>query len=198
MIKALLLDADGVTQRLPFGWRTRQAWFGGIRMAQEINQLEKTTLTDQLDLVAVLAEMLDRYGNPCTVNQILQHWFQVRLDHRMLQMVARARSAGMITALATNQQRYRGRWMAETLPYEQYFDHQFPSFEVGLAKPDPAYFQHLLEVLQLDANQAVFVDDLAENVQAARSVGLHAIHFARWQPRWWLYRQLRQLGVRGV
>ena len=48
---------------------------------------------------------------------------------------------------------------------------------VGVAKPDPAIFRRLLETYRLEAEQTVLLDDSLPNVEAARSVGLHAIHF---------------------
>ncbi len=54
------------------------------------------------------------------------------------------------------------------------FDLIFNTAEIGVAKPDPAVFHHVLRVMELDVTQALFVDDLPENVAAARSVGLIA------------------------
>jgi epoxide hydrolase-like predicted phosphatase len=51
------------------------------------------------------------------------------------------------------------------------------SAEVGLAKPDPRIYQMVLDQLGIQANEAVFLDDLERNIQAARETGLHAIQF---------------------
>ncbi len=51
------------------------------------------------------------------------------------------------------------------------------SSEVGLAKPDAAIYQLVLERLGVEPREAVFVDDFSENVEAARASGLHAIQF---------------------
>lgn len=51
------------------------------------------------------------------------------------------------------------------------------SGEVGLLKPEPAIFEHLLRQFALAADQSVFIDDVVENVKAARAAGLAAIHF---------------------
>ena len=45
-----------------------------------------------------------------------------------------------------------------------------------MAKPDAAYFQRLLELAGVEADQALFVDDSATNITAARKVGLRTIH----------------------
>lgn len=57
------------------------------------------------------------------------------------------------------------------------FDEIVISAEVGLAKPNPEIYQLTLGRLQVDPEQAVFIDDFQENVEAAREARLHAIHF---------------------
>ena len=52
------------------------------------------------------------------------------------------------------------------------FSHRFKS-----AKPDPELFQRALEVIGALPQQTVFVDDLLENVFAARALGLRAFQF---------------------
>ncbi len=57
------------------------------------------------------------------------------------------------------------------------FDDLVISAEVGLVKPDPAIYKLALERLNVEADQAVFVDDFTQNIAAAADVGMHAVHF---------------------
>jgi epoxide hydrolase-like predicted phosphatase len=57
------------------------------------------------------------------------------------------------------------------------FDHLTFSAELGIMKPDPRIFQHALAALGVQPAEAVFVDDFMHNVEGARAVGMHAIHF---------------------
>ncbi len=57
------------------------------------------------------------------------------------------------------------------------FDVYVNSAEVGLAKPDPAIYQLTLDRLDVEPEQAVFLDDTLPNVDAAREMGIHAIQF---------------------
>lgn len=54
------------------------------------------------------------------------------------------------------------------------FDVVFNTAELGIAKPDPGVFQMVLDLLEVPAERAAFVDDLAENVAGAASVGIAA------------------------
>jgi epoxide hydrolase-like predicted phosphatase len=57
--------------------------------------------------------------------------------------------------------------------YEVIVDSAF----VGMRKPDPAIYSLTLERLGLAPSACVFVDDIDVNCDAAREVGLHAVHF---------------------
>jgi HAD superfamily hydrolase (TIGR01509 family) len=61
-----------------------------------------------------------------------------------------------------------------TLDLVDEFDVIFNTAEIGIAKPDPAVFHHVLAQLEVTTDEAVFIDDLAENVEGARSAGLRA------------------------
>ena len=51
------------------------------------------------------------------------------------------------------------------------------SHRVRAAKPDPEIFHRTLEILGALPHHAVFIDDLIENVLAARSIGMHAFQY---------------------
>lgn len=51
------------------------------------------------------------------------------------------------------------------------------SAEVGAAKPSARIYQVALEQLEVSPNEAVFVDDFLENVEACEKVGMKGIHF---------------------
>lgn len=57
------------------------------------------------------------------------------------------------------------------------FDVVVISAEVGLLKPDPRIYRLALERLRVPPPMAAFVDDLPENVEAARALGLYGIRF---------------------
>jgi 2-haloacid dehalogenase len=75
-------------------------------------------------------------------------------------------------------------WSAETFPearrrfeFLARFEAIVVSGEYGLAKPDPALFQVLIDQHLTDPGRAVFVDDRADNVAAARGLGLTGLVF---------------------
>ena len=59
----------------------------------------------------------------------------------------------------------------------EFFEVLFCSGDEGVVKPEPAAFNITLERLGVEPNEAVFIDDTLEHVEAAQKLGLHAIHF---------------------
>ena len=51
------------------------------------------------------------------------------------------------------------------------------SFEVGSRKPEEEIYFHALEIAGVTAQKSLFIDDLVENVEIARSLNMNAIHF---------------------
>lgn len=58
-----------------------------------------------------------------------------------------------------------------------WFEARVFSGRVGLMKPERAMFEHARDALALDLDHALFIDDHAANVDAARGSGWHAIRF---------------------
>jgi putative hydrolase of the HAD superfamily len=46
---------------------------------------------------------------------------------------------------------------------------------IGARKPEPAFFDHCLAVAGVRAHEAVLVDDMEANIEAARARGLHGV-----------------------
>lgn len=73
----------------------------------------------------------------------------------------------------------REKW-AECLirfPFLQSFDGVVVSAHERVIKPDPAIYEILLQRYGLSAPDCIFVDDSAKNIEAARGVGMKAVHF---------------------
>jgi putative hydrolase of the HAD superfamily len=67
-------------------------------------------------------------------------------------------------------------WLAEW-QILHLFDVVICSGDVGMVKPDPEIYKLTLARLGVEPGEAVFIDDSLGNVEAARALGLHGIHF---------------------
>jgi 2-haloacid dehalogenase len=80
-------------------------------------------------------------------------------------------------------------WNADTFertralfPFLANFDGLVISGVVGLAKPDPGIYRHLLDRSALPPEQILFVDDRVENVDAGRALGIRGHLFEGPEP----------------
>ncbi len=55
-----------------------------------------------------------------------------------------------------------------------YFDWTFVSHELGMMKPDPEVFQHVIRTIGTSADRLLFFDDCNDHVLAARRLGIRA------------------------
>jgi len=61
--------------------------------------------------------------------------------------------------------------------FDDAFDKMIISAEVKVMKPSAKIYQIALEQLQVKAKEAVFVDDVLENIEACEKLGMKGIHF---------------------
>ena len=57
------------------------------------------------------------------------------------------------------------------LSIDNYFDHCYLSYQLGLAKPDKAIFDYVLEKEQVPASEILFLDDGVQNIEMAQELG---------------------------
>lgn len=65
----------------------------------------------------------------------------------------------------------------DALDFMPYTDGGILSYQEKIIKPDPEIYRLLLSRYSLKAEESVFLDDTAANVEAARAVGLYGIRF---------------------
>ncbi len=82
-----------------------------------------------------------------------------------------------VLATVNNEARAMNEYRLKKFNLLDYFDAFFSSCYVGVRKPDWKIYRIALDVLERDPEQVIFIDDRAENVAAAASLGIHAIRY---------------------
>jgi epoxide hydrolase-like predicted phosphatase len=136
------------------------------------HRLERGELTPP-EFEQALADELAVRGSTVEAAGLLRRMLSglTALDPDMLDLVRRARAAGLKTALLSNS------W-GDHYPDELWnglFDAVVISGRVGMRKPDAAIFRHTAELLGLDPSACVMVDDLPQHVQGAVATGMTAV-----------------------
>lgn len=181
-IKVLLLDADWVIQRIPPDWISYIEQLiapdtDKKSFLVEIFEAEGQCMTGQADFEIELSKVLNRWGCKVHADEVAKIWHKILPDPDILRCIRQLRSAGELVCLATNQHYYRYRFMVNELGYGQMFDYLFASCEMGVAKPSKLFFIKICQQLDLPASNLLLIDDIAKNVESARSCGLFAERF---------------------
>lgn len=103
-----------------------------------------------------------------------------------------ARSRQYLMAVINNEAAEVNAYRIQKFGLREMFAAFFSSCYVGMRKPDVGIYQMALRVMQRGADECIFVDDRAENVEGARKAGMNGIHFQNVAQ---LSAELKNLGV---
>ncbi|GGM08766.1 HAD family hydrolase [Nakamurella endophytica] len=91
-------------------------------------------------------------------------------------LVEDLRDAGVRLAVLSNAPASMGR-IVESSDWSTAFEYLLFSGDLGIIKPDPAIFAELLRRLGAQPSRVAFVDDRPDNIEGARTAGIHGIGF---------------------
>ncbi|MEI7846215.1 MAG: HAD family phosphatase [Chloroflexota bacterium] len=98
-----------------------------------------------------------------------------RVDQDIIDLLRSLRKTHK-TGLISNAWDDLRRWIISQ-EFDDAFDFITISAEFGIAKPDARIYQYALENLGVEAQQAIFVDDVEKNISACEVMGMHGVHF---------------------
>ena len=100
----------------------------------------------------------------------------IELNHPLVEYIDILRNNYKLALLSNSSSDYLRHELA-VHDLEKRFDEIVISSEVKLIKPEPEVFKHIMQKLQLKADECVFIDDNPKNVAAAEKLGIHGIIF---------------------
>jgi putative hydrolase of the HAD superfamily len=98
-------------------------------------------------------------------------------NEAMVGWVDALRAAGLRVALLSNMPREVWARLRDGLGWLDRCSVVTLSYELRLAKPDPAIFRRCVSELGLPPSRVLFVDDRSENVEAAQALGFETVVF---------------------
>jgi len=183
-IKAIIFDLGGVLLRTAdFSPRDRLA----ARLGMNRHKLEQFIFGGESGDQAQRGEITVREHwevlrkrinySPEEFQALLDQFFaRDELDHELVDYI-RTLHKSYKTALLSNAWNDLRKTLHERWDIEGLFDEMVISAEVKMVKPDPRIYHLALTRLGVQAGEAIFIDDIAENVEAARNEGLLAIQY---------------------
>ena len=103
-----------------------------------------------------------------------------------------ARTGRYLLGTLNNESLELNRYRIQHFGLREYFTVFFSSCFLGVKKPDEAIYRIALQVTQREPAECVFIDDRALNLECARELGMHTIHYQNADQ---LRAELRRLGV---
>jgi len=107
----------------------------------------------------------------------LESWFAV--DDRMITLAFELQAAGIAIGVLSNMPIEHAVAYRKGHAWMERFDHLFLSAEFGLVKPTSEIYEYVLDRVNCNANEILFVDDKEENLVGAAKLGIRGYHYTR-------------------
>jgi len=201
-IENILFDADGVLQYPTVHWKPALKSVLELEdetqveaVLNDILEAETEVLESPTGFMERLEATLAKWSRSTLVSATLNALHAIEVHADVMQTVQALRRAGFRCHVGSNQQALRAKHMSEVLNYRSLFDSEFYSCFLGAAKPRPEFFEKTIAELGCNASAVLFLDDRAENVEAAKRAGLNAKVFFGTDGAVSLQRRLAGFGV---
>jgi putative hydrolase of the HAD superfamily len=148
--------------------------------AHPLFELETGRLTEAEFLAKIENALEPELGHRPEMHRFREIYFEaLEPNEPMIDLMRDLRDRGYRMALLTNNVREWEPLWRSMLPVDDIFEVVVDSGFVGVRKPDPPIYELTIERLGdgIAAEQCLFVDDVEVNVEAARELGMTAIHF---------------------
>lgn len=145
-----------------------------FKMGEVFQQHERGEISDE----QFAADLCDEMGIALSFEQFSAGWHAVFVGLRpeVITLFQKLREEGHRVVVLSNTNRLHLDFWPQHYPeIEANTDAMYLSQNLGMRKPEPEIFQHVLEKERFTADQAVFFDDVAENIEAARAAGIEAV-----------------------
>jgi putative hydrolase of the HAD superfamily len=177
MIQLYIFDMGGVVSRNsnPASALASHLEFDGAKMIELARDDFRELTTGKISVDEFASRFSNKSGKPIEGN-LLTQYFQPELDPEVITIIETLKNGARVVA-GTNTIGPHYEIHSNNGDYD-IFDAVYASHIMGLAKPDPAFYTYILDHEDCQAEQAVFIDDLPANVEAARSLGIHSLLFS--------------------
>jgi putative hydrolase of the HAD superfamily len=141
-------------------------------------ELEKGRLTEADFLECIAAELEPELGHRPEMHRFSDIYFDaLEPNPPMIEVMRELKGRRLRTALLTNNVREWEPLWRSMIPIDELFEIVVDSAFVGCRKPEREIYEIVLERLGLTADACLFVDDTEINCDAARELGMKAVHF---------------------
>ena len=187
--EAIIFDLGGVILNIDYNL-TKQAFekYGIANFDEMYSQASANDLFDDLETGTIseaefYKEFNIRTGIILSETKIQTAWNAMLLDFRekSLQFIVSLQSRYKLFLLSNTNHIHKKEFhhiyhqKKRAKPFDDFFNKAYYSCDIGLRKPNANIYEYVLHENKLDADTTLFVDDSAQNVNAARALGIQTI-----------------------
>ncbi len=196
MIRSVIFDLGGVV--------LKNGIYTAIPIYEKKHKMPKDSLRNlfdnkyliPLELGKISEEVLWR-GLASDLGQDISDFKEIVFKNFILQKgvwkIAKKCKKSYKIGLLTNNSKEWAEQLEKKYNLSKLFNIIVVSAKVGLRKPDPEIYQLITKKLKVNPSECVFIDDLTENVQGAKKLGIKSFQFkSSSQCR----KELKKLGVK--
>lgn len=178
-IKAVIFDADGVLIHQVTYFSERLSLEYGVSKQKVLEFFEGEfleCLVGKKDLKEILPVYMKEWGWDRSVEELLVYWFETErdLDQDLIDYICLLKDKGVMVIVGTNNEKHRTEYMRRNLGFGKIFHAVYGSGDIGYAKPNHKFFEHILKENNLEKSEVLFWDDREANVEAGRVFGITA------------------------
>jgi putative hydrolase of the HAD superfamily len=201
-IKAVILDLGVVIINIDQEKTLRAFERLGIDL-EDINesmpifkQYEKGEISDE-DFILTLKNALKGHAND---EQIIKAWNAMILDipaqrFRLIEELRKHYHVHLLSntnSIHIKEIRDYINTYHQNEDWQNTFDKMFLSYEIGLRKPEPGFYEHVLKEINLKADETIFIDDSRANIKGAEKLGINCIWTQKGIDKW-LWDELKKI-----
>jgi putative hydrolase of the HAD superfamily len=141
-------------------------------------ELEKGEISEAAFLSRIADELEPELGHRPEMHRFSEIYFDaLEPNQPMIELMRELKEQGLRMALLTNNVREWEPLWRSMVPIDELFDLVVDSAFVSCRKPEPRIYEIVLERLAVPAEECLFIDDVEVNCEAARELGMTAVHF---------------------
>ncbi len=183
MVELLLFDLGGVVIDIDFE-RIFKKW--SIYSGLPVQEIKAAFSADaaleqyergQIDSTEYCRYVCDSIGMEMSFDQFSDGWNNVMVApiSPTVNLLRDLSTRIPLYALSNANPLHKAYWEKTYADELGYFKRVFVSSDIGYRKPDPSAYLLVAEELNIDPQNMVFFDDLADNVEGARNLGMQAV-----------------------
>lgn len=155
--------------------KTRQAFLSSVSFKDWGQDWDQGTVSE------CLHHQEERYPNHANlIRTFAERWMKTPwkpFDDQTIALVRALKKKNYKLYIASNWPSDDFERARPFMPFLDLFDGLQISGQVHFIKPQPDFFRHMMQRFGFEAEEALFIDDIESNVEAARSLGLQGIVF---------------------